>query len=292
MSFRKKSVLFVCALSIVLILAACAKTGADDVVSENPSEEASENATEEISEDEVAEAEADSLQRVLDAGELTVVGSGGYPPFNYIDDNGDVIGFDVEVGQEIADRLGVSLNYVTGEWAGLIEGLRNERYDAILGSMAITDSRLESVNFTDPYYYSGAQLVVSKDSGITDPSEMAGMKIAVVTATNYEQDAEALEAELKLYDDDNSTLLELISGRVDGVITDKMVALKAMSDMDGGDQLVLAGDTLRSEKIGIAINKNDTELLEAINDILADMHEDGTLTQISEKWLGVDVTVE
>ncbi|MDD2400935.1 MAG: transporter substrate-binding domain-containing protein [Clostridia bacterium] len=116
----------------------------------------------------------DSLQRVLDAGKLTVVGSGGYPPFNHIDDNGDVIGFDVEVGEEIAERLGVELNYVTGEWSGLVEGLRNSRYDAILGSMAITDERLQSVNFSIPYYYSGAQLVVRGDSGITGPSEMEG----------------------------------------------------------------------------------------------------------------------
>ncbi len=266
MSLRKKSVLLVFALSIVLILTACANTSAD--------------------------ATTDSLQRVLDAGELTVVGSGGYPPFNYIDDNGDVIGFDVEVGQEIADRLGVKLNYVTGEWAGLIEGLRNERYDGILGSMAITDERLESVNFTVPYYYSGAQLVVTKDSGITNPSEMTGKKVAVVTATNFEKDAQGLGADIKLYDDDNSTLLELINGRVEGVITDRIVAVTAMTDMEGGDTLALAGDLLRSEKIGIAINKNDKELLSKIDEILADMHGDGTLTKLSEKWLGVDVTVE
>jgi polar amino acid transport system substrate-binding protein len=272
MSLRKKSVLLVFALSIVLIFTACASTGADAKSDDN--------------------AGSDSLQRVKDAGKLTVVGSGGYPPFNYIDDNGDVIGFDVEVGQEIADRLGVELNYVTGEWSGLIEGLRNERYDGILGSMAITEERLESVNFTEPYYYSGAQLVVAKDSGITDPSEMEGKKIAVVTATNFEKDAQALNAELKLYDDDNSTLMELINGRVDGVITDRIVAITAMNDMEGGDTLTLAGGVMRAERIGIAINKNDDELLKAINDILAEMHEDGTLTKLSEKWLGVDVTVE
>ncbi len=276
MSFSQKSVVFVCVLSIVLILAACANAGVNAKAEGNAS----------------TDAESDSLQRVMDAGKLTVVGSGGYPPFNYIDDNGEVIGFDVEVGQVIADRLGVELNYVTGEWSGLIEGLRNERYDGILGSMAITDKRLQSVNFSEPYYYSGAQLIVAKDSGITDPSQMEGKKIAVVTATNFEKDAQALNAELKLYDDDNSTLMELINGRVDGVITDKIVAVTAMKDMEGGEILALAGGVMRSERIGIAINKNDDELLEAINDILTDMHEDGTLTQISEKWLGVDVTVE
>lgn len=239
-----------------------------------------------------AGAKADSLQRVIDAGALTVVGSGGFPPFNFIDDNGDVIGFDVDVGREIASRLGVELNYVTGEWSGLIEGLRNGRYDAILGSMAITDERLKSVNFTQPYYYSGAQLVVNSDSGIADPDQMSGGTIAVVTATNYMEDAEKLGAEVKMYDDDNSTLLELRNGRVDGVITDKMVVLIARKNMEGGSTLTLAGDVLRSENIGIAVNKEDDELLEAVDKILAEMHEDGTLSRISEKWLGADVTTK
>jgi polar amino acid transport system substrate-binding protein len=234
-----------------------------------------------------------SLQRVMDAGKLTVVGSGGYPPFNYIDDNGDVIGFDVDVGAEIASRMGAELNYVTGEWSGLIEGLRSGRYDGILGSMAITEERLQTVNFSIPYYYSGAQLVVRSDSGITDPSEMAGKSIAVVTGTNYVADAENLGADVKLYDDDNLTLMELINGRVDGVITDRLVALKAMNEMEDGADLQLCGEILRLEEMGIAINKADTALLDKINEILQDMHDDGTLTAISEKWHnGADITVK
>ena len=100
-----------------------------------------------------------SLQRVLNAGKITVVGSGGYPPFNYFDNNGDVVGFDVDVGQEIANRLAVDLDYVTGDWDGLVEGLRNKRYDGILGSMAITAERLEVVSFSDPYYIPARNLL-------------------------------------------------------------------------------------------------------------------------------------
>ncbi len=172
----------------------------------------------------------------------------------------------------------------------MIEGLRNERYDGILGSMAITDERKEVVSFTTPYYYSGAQLVVRTDSGITDPSEMEGKKIAVATGTNFVEDAEALGAEVMLYQDDNATMLELINGRVDGVITDKIVAITAMEEIEGGENLVLAGDIMRVEEMAIAINKNDTELLEKINSILQEMHEDGTMTAISEEWLGTDVS--
>ncbi len=236
--------------------------------------------------------ETDSLKRVEGAGTLTVVGSGGYPPFNYMEE-GKVVGFDVDTGEEIAKRLGVKLNYVTSDWDGLTEGLRNKRYDGILGSMAITDERLKVVDFTSPYYYSGAQLFINKDSGITDVKQMSGKKIAVTTGTNFVQDAEKLGAEVSFYQDDNATLMELINGRVDGVITDRLVGLSAMNDIAGGDTIMPVGELLRLENMGIAINKDDKELLERINEILKEMHEDGTLTKISEKWLGgVDITVK
>ena len=233
-----------------------------------------------------------SLSRVQSKGELTVVGSGGYPPFNYME-NGEVVGFDVDTGEEIAKRLGVELNYVTSDWDGLIEGLRSSRYDGILGSMAITDKRLEVVNFTTPYYYSGAQLIVRKDSEITSASQMKDKTVAVATGTNFVEDATNLGAEVSYYQDDNSTLLELINGRVDGVITDRLVALNSLESISGGDQLILVDSLLRLEEMGIAINKNDGELLDKINEILKDMHEDGTLKSISEKWMnGADITTK
>ncbi|MBV1757381.1 MAG: transporter substrate-binding domain-containing protein [Dethiosulfatibacter sp.] len=225
-------------------------------------------------------------------GKFTVVGSGGYPPFNFFQDN-QVVGFDVDTGHAIADRLGLELNYETSAWDGLVEGLKAGRYDGILGSMAITESRMEEVNFTIPYYYSGAQLVVRKDSGITDPSEMSGKTIAVATGTNFVQDAEGLGAEVSLYDDDNGTLMELINGRVDGVITDRLVAVQAMAEMNGGDELMLSGELLRLEEMGIAVNKNNTELLDELNAILEEMHADGTLSEISRDWHnGEDITVK
>lgn len=236
---------------------------------------------------------ANSLQRVIDSGEFTVVGSGGYRPFNYIDENGDVIGFDVDTGKEIAERLGVELNYVTSDWDGLVEGLKAGRYDGILGSMAITEDRLLEVDFSIPYYYSGAQLTVLKDSGLTDPSEMDGKTIAVATGTTFVDDAEELGAEVKTYLDDNATIMELLSGRVDGAITDRLVAVEAMNSINGGENLQFAGEILRLEEMAVAINKEDTHLLDKVNEILQEMHDDGTLSEISERWFdGQDITVK
>lgn len=233
-----------------------------------------------------------SLDRVLESGKFTVVGSGGYPPFNYMED-GEVVGFDVEVGEEIARRLGVELNYATSDWDGLIEGLRSKRYDAILGSMAITNERLEVVNFSVPYYFSGAQLFTRLDAGVASASEMSGKKIAVATGTNFVGDAEGLGAEAVYYQDDNATMMELISKRVDGVITDRLVGLQAMKEMASGEDIVMVDTLLRLENMGIAFNKDDIELLDEVNKILQDMHADGTLKKISEKWMdGVDITIQ
>ncbi|HOP12111.1 MAG TPA: transporter substrate-binding domain-containing protein [Oscillospiraceae bacterium] len=274
---KKTSILLAVVLSLALLLSACANGTSSSV----PASSIESVSTE------------DSLQRVLDAGKITFIGSGGYPPFNYFDESGNVVGFDVDVGAEIARRLGVELDYITGDWDGLTEGLRNKRFDGILGSMAITDARLEIVNFTSPYYYSGAQLVVRADSGITDPSEMSGKSIGVVTGTNFVGDAEALGADVRLYQDDNATLMDLINGRIDGVITDRLVALGAIQDISGGENLVLAGNILRLEQMGIAINKDDDTLLTKLNEILADMFADGTMKSISEKWHnGADITVK
>lgn len=232
------------------------------------------------------------LEEILESGTFTVVGSGGYPPFNFFEGE-EVVGFDVDTGKAIAEKLGVELNYVTSDWDGLIEGLRAGRFDGILGSMAITPERSEVVNFTIPYYYSGAQLVVREDSGITDTNQMEGKIIGVATGTTFAEDAEALGAEVKFYQDDNQTFMELINGRLDGVITDRLVALGGMEQIAGGEELMLAGDLLRLEEMAIAVNKDDVELLEKLNTILTELHEDGTMTEVSKKWHnGEDITVK
>lgn len=119
-----------------------------------------------------APATDNSLERVKKAGQITFAMSGGYAPFNYFDDKEKLTGFDVEIGQEVAKRLGVKYVPITTDWNGILEGLRSGRYDGVFGSMAITDERSKVVDFTDPYYYSGAQLIVRKDSKINSADDL------------------------------------------------------------------------------------------------------------------------
>ncbi len=230
-----------------------------------------------------------ALERVTSKGEVSFAMSGGYPPFNFFNEKNELVGFDVDVAREVATRLGVDLKPVTTEWSGIIEGLRSGAYDGILGSMAITPERLKVVDFSMPYYYSGAQLLVRKDAALASTADLAGKAVGVVTGTTFEGDAKRLGAgEVRLYKDDTQTLTELDNGVIDGVITDRVVGIGAMNS--GKFAVRLLGSPLRSEDIGVAFRKDDGALRAKVDSILKAMHDDGTLTRFSEKWLGVDVS--
>eukprot|EP00831_Metopus_contortus_P043346 TRINITY_DN34804_c0_g1_i1.p2 TRINITY_DN34804_c0_g1~~TRINITY_DN34804_c0_g1_i1.p2 ORF type:complete len:273 (+),score=80.37 TRINITY_DN34804_c0_g1_i1:156-974(+) len=237
-----------------------------------------------------SEEKKDSLSRVKEAGEISFAMSGGYPPFNFYNDSNELTGFDVDVANEVAKRLGVTFKPVTTEWSGIIEGLRSGVYDGILGSMAVTEQRLKVVNFSTPYYYSGAQLLVKKGAPYAAPAQLEGKILGVVTGTTFAKDAEKLGAgEVKLYKDDTHTLTELSSGVVDGVITDRVVGVNAMNS--GKFEISLLGMPLRGEDIAVAFRKDDDTLLAEVNKALAAMHNDGTLSQLSQKWLKTDITI-
>lgn len=231
-----------------------------------------------------------SLERVKKAGEITLSMSGGYPPFNYYDETNQLVGFDIDVCNEVAKRLGVKFKPVPNEWSGIVEGLRAGVYDGILGSMAITEERQKVVGFSIPYYYSGAQVLVRKDSPYQSVDELKGKKVGLVTGTTFENDANNLKADIKLYKDDNQTLMELQNKNIDAVITDRVVGITAMNKSEFNVKLL--GKPLRSEEIAVAFRQNDNTLREEVNKILQSMHDDGTLSTMSKKWLNLDISTK
>jgi ABC-type amino acid transport substrate-binding protein len=118
------------------------------------------------------EATDGTWNKIKEKGVATFAMSGGYPPFNYYNENNELTGFDVEIARAVCEYLGVKYEPITTAWDGIIEGLRAKRYDGVWGSMAITDQRLEIVDFSDPYYISGAQLIVVEDSNIEGPETL------------------------------------------------------------------------------------------------------------------------
>lgn len=236
-----------------------------------------------------AQQEKTGLEKVKEAGEVSFAMSGGYPPFNFFNKQNELVGFDVDVANEVATRLGVKLKPVTTEWSGIIEGLRSGVYDGILGSMAATEQRKKVVDFSTPYYYSGAQMFVGAQAPFSSVEELKGKAVGLVTGTTFEQDAKDLGVtDIRLYKDDTHTLTELTNGVIDGVITDRVVGVNAMGS--GKFKIKPLGSPLRKEDIAVAFRKEDRTLTDEVNKILTQMHEDGTLTKLSIKWLKVDIT--
>lgn len=228
-----------------------------------------------------------TLDRIKANGKLTYAMSGQYPPFNFFNEKNELTGFDVEIGQEIAKRINVNPDPIATEWDGIIAGLTTGKFDLILGSMAITDERLEKVNFSTPYYRSGAQVIVPSDSNISGGTDLKDKTVGVVLGTTFETKARELGASVKTYKGDPDAFNDMANGRLDAVITDKIVGLNAIKQNNYPYKLV--GDLLYTEKMGIAIRKDSPKLLEAVNSALAEMMDDGSYQEISEKYFNADI---
>jgi polar amino acid transport system substrate-binding protein len=232
---------------------------------------------------------ADDLQIVKKKGKITMAMSGQYPPFNFVNDKNQLTGFDVEIGKEIAKRIDVQAVPTSTAWDGIIAGLLSNKYQLICSSMAITEERLKSIDFSDPYYRSGAQLFVKKDSPLNSVEDLKRKKIGVTLGTTYEKwvRENSTNIDIRTYKGIPDMILEVSTGRIDGFITDKIVGAMAIKDKDV--PIKLAGDLLYEEKMGIALRKGNVNLKNAINVALASMKKDGTYHNISIKWIGRDV---
>ncbi len=236
-----------------------------------------------------APVKAEGLADIKAKGEMTFALTGQYPPFNFVDENNQVSGFDVEIGKEIARRIGVKGQPVTTAWDGIIAGLLAKKYDLICGSMAITPKRLETIDFSDPYYRSGAQVFSHNTSSITSVADLKGQKVGVTLGTTYEEwvRKNITDADIRTYKGVPDMVLEAANGRISAFVTDKIVGALAIKEK--GAPLKLVGDLLYEEKMGIALNQGNEQLKAAINQALSAMKEDGAYHDISMKWLGIDV---
>ncbi|TDW02060.1 ABC transporter substrate-binding protein [Pseudobacillus badius] len=213
--------------------------------------------------------------------------SGLYKPFNF-KEGGQLAGFDVEIGQALAKKMNMKAEPVTNPWETIIQGLQSNKYDAILGSMAVTEERKKAVSFTTPYYRSGTQIFVAQDqSSIKSANDLKGKKIGVVKASPYKDLAEKYTDKVQEYDSDLTALLDITTGRLDAVITDQMVGFRVMKEKTM--KIKDVGKPLTYDEMAIAVRKDDKELEDKLNKALAEMIEDGTYEKISDKWFGRNI---
>lgn len=219
--------------------------------------------------------------------------SGLYKPFNYKED-GKLTGFDVEIGEALAEKMGMTPKPITFPFETIIQGLIDKKFDAILGSMTVTPERQKVVNFTDTYYRSGSLIFVAEDNNeITSAEDAKGKKIGTTPATNYEQDALKLtdKANILTYPQgDMGALMDLETGRVEAVVADSIFGQIAIGE--GALKVKPVGDLIGVNEQAIAVNKDNQELTDKINKALAEIIADGTYEKISKKWFGFNLMDE
>lgn len=225
--------------------------------------------------------------KLVKGGKLTFAMSGLLKPLNY-KENQELVGFDVEIGKEISKRIGLEANPVTNPWETIIQGLRGNKYDAIIGSMTATEERSKQVDFSIPYYVSGATVFISSENKeIKTVEDLKGKTIGVMQASTYVEDAKKYTDKIKEFPSEIYALQDLPPGRLDAVITDRIVGISAMQE--SGLKIQALGEVIKKEEIAVAINKDNEVLLDAINKAIEEMVKDGTYKEISMKWFGKDL---
>ena len=256
--------------------------------------------------------EDDMLGRICEAGAIKVSTDPEYPPQSFLDEEtNELDGFDIDVAKEIAERLGVEVQFETPSFDAVVAGGWSERWDMSVGSVTITPEREEVLDFTQPYYFTPAQMSALSSSGFTSLDDFSGTTVCVGSGTTY---FFWLNGELTLPEsageitdppaDVTATTLETdtdcaeawIAGRTD--FEGWLTALPtAVGIQEAGDiEIDLVGDPVFFEPLAVAfdntIEDNDS-LVEAVDGIIGEMHEDGTLTELSNEWYeGIDYTVQ
>lgn len=211
---------------------------------------------------------------------------GAYPPYNFINDAGEVDGYEREVGDELCKRAELTCEWVTNEWDSIIPNLTSGNYDTIIAGMSITDEREEVIDFTQNYIppAQSAYAAMSADADLT------GGVIAAQTSTiqaGYVAESGATLLEFATYDE---TVAAVRNGEADAVFADKDALAPAVEESAGG--LVFAGDDVQlGGGVGMGLRESDTELKAKFDAAIASMKADGTLNAALIKWFGEDAVV-
>lgn len=236
----------------------------------------------------ISPASADELDTLKEKGVIRIAMSGAYPPFNFVNDKNEVVGFDPAIGAEIAKRMGLEVEIVTTAWDGIIGGLLANKYDAIVGSMTITAERDEVVDFVGPYYSDKRAIFSNPGSGIASLDDLKGKKVGLTLGETHEDWAREKGYNVSTYKGLPELLLELENGRVDAIVNDSIAAILAMGAK--GQEFEMFGDpTTEPFGAGIAIRQGNPELAAAMQKALDDLMADGTYLTIAEKWVGADI---
>lgn len=222
---------------------------------------------------------------------------GAYPPFSELGPDGKLKGFDIDIAMALCAQMKAECTLVQQEWDGMIPALQARKFDAIVASMAITEERKKSVNFTNKYYNTPARLVAKADAKLdATPAGLKGKKIGVQRTTIHDRFATATfkQSEIVRYAKQDEVFLDLVAGRIDVAMLDSVAADLGFLKQPAGKGFAFFGPAFDDPAFfgdgsGIAVRKSDTVLQQKLNTAIAAILADGTFKKISAKYFDFDV---
>ena len=262
------------------------------------------------------------LASIANSQTIRIGTEGAYPPWNNLNSAGELEGAEIDFGNEACKRMGVTCEWVTQDWDGIIPALLQGKYDIIIAGMSITEERKEKVNFTTGYMTDGARFAVLKNSGLANLNiagmakvnlnnaggkeqaaigqliaAMDGKTVCVQSSTihqNFLEKHMSGAVDVKLYQAVDDHNLDLAAGRCDAVLADVGSIIDFM-ESDGGVDVAFTGPTFSGgvfgDGVGGAVRKEDTDILEMWNAAIAEMSKDGTTAEITKEWFGRDISM-
>ena len=237
---------------------------------------------------------ADQLAAIQANGKLVVALEGAWQPWSYHDESDTLVGYDVEVSRAIAEKLGVEPEYVESDWDSLFAGLDAGRFDIVCNGVEVTDERAKTYDFTTPYGYIHTALAVRKDNeDIKSFEDLKGKTTANSLASTYMELAESYGATVQGIDTLEETIQLLTAGRIDATLNADVSFYDYLNVHPDAD-FKLVAQTEDASHVAIPVRKGDdsASLLEAINTAIEELHADGTLKALGEKYFGQDISSE
>lgn len=232
-----------------------------------------------------------------DMKKIKIATEGAYAPFNFVDANGELQGFDVDIAKALCEHMKIECEIVKQDWDGMIPALLAKKFDAIVASMSITDDRKKKVDFSDRYYLSAGKFVGKKGTTYDLSADgLAGKRVGVQRATIHEKYVHATwpKAEVVVYDTQENLNLDMVGGRLDLMMADKIALSEGFLKKEGKDDFEFVGPDYYDPKIhgygsGVAVRKGEDELREAFNKAIAAIRQDGTYKAINARYFDFDI---
>ena len=274
------SLMSVMAAAGVLSLSGCSSSGSSAAASSTASG--------------AAAAGSDLLSTIQSRGTLIVALEGAWQPWSYHDESDTLVGYDVEVSRAIAEKLGVEPEYVESDWDSLFAGMDAGRYDLVCNGVEVTDERSKTYDFTTPYGYIHTALAVKKDNDtITSFEDLKGKTTANSLASTYMELAESYGATVQGIDTLEETIQLLTAGRIDATLNADVSFYDYLNVHPDADFKIVAL-TEEASHVAIPLRKGEetASLREAIDKAIEELRAEGTLTELSEKYFGQDISSE